>query len=223
MKMKPLVAALVSPGAAAAAPAQAAMTSAMGTYSFVPCAPKARSPGPGRSPGANQPKVVSATADKMWKVIDGIPDREGKLNALRALLKRLPADETAVFMDEVDVNLNPKVGCQWMRRGAQAAVETPGTNEKRYLAGSINWRTGALVVTEDYELMVSTLQGTVIKMAVSDISVFGRATQGVRVIRLGDNDTVGAVTRVIPEDDQGEADVEIGESEESDQDSPDAL
>ena len=51
-------------------------------------------------------------------------------------------------MDEVDVNLNPKVGCQWMRRGEQAAVETPGTNEKRYLAGSIHWRTGRVVLTE---------------------------------------------------------------------------
>jgi hypothetical protein len=39
-------------------------------------------------------------------------------------------------MDEVDVNLNPKVGCMWMLRGHQAAVETPGTNEKRYLAGA---------------------------------------------------------------------------------------
>jgi putative transposase len=76
------------------------------------------------------------------------PDRESKLRALRALLHGLPADETAVFMDEVDVNLNPKVGCQWMRRGEQAAVETPGTNEKRYLAGSIHWRTGRVVLTE---------------------------------------------------------------------------
>lgn len=76
------------------------------------------------------------------------PDREKKLRALRALLKGLPADETAVFMDEVDVNLNPKVGCQWMRKGEQAAVETPGTNEKRYLAGSIHWRTGRVLLTE---------------------------------------------------------------------------
>jgi putative transposase len=60
------------------------------------------------------------------------PDREKKLAALRALLHGLPADETAVFMDEVDVNLNPKVGCQWMRRGQQAGVETPGNNQKRY-------------------------------------------------------------------------------------------
>jgi putative transposase len=76
------------------------------------------------------------------------PDRQRKLAALRALLKGLPADQTAVFMDEVDVNLNPKVGCQWMRRGQQAAVETPGNNEKRYLAGSIHWRTGRVFVTE---------------------------------------------------------------------------
>src|SRR5262245_61779380 len=76
------------------------------------------------------------------------PGREQKLRALRALLSGLPPDETAVFMDEVDVNLNPKVGCQWMRRGQQAAVETPGTNEKRYLAGSIHWRTGRVFLTE---------------------------------------------------------------------------
>jgi transposase len=76
------------------------------------------------------------------------PNRERKLAAIRALLQSLPADETAVFMDEVDVNLNPKVGCMWMKRGEQAAVETPGTNEKRYLAGSIHWRTGRVILTE---------------------------------------------------------------------------
>src|SRR5262249_31544308 len=76
------------------------------------------------------------------------PDRERKLSALRALLKGLPADETAVFMGEVDVNLNPKVRCMWMRRSQQAAVETPGNNQKRYLAGSIHWRTGRIVLTE---------------------------------------------------------------------------
>jgi transposase len=76
------------------------------------------------------------------------PDRATKLAALRSLLQDLPADETAVFMDEVDVNLNPKVGCMWMRKGQQAAVETPGTNEKRYLAGSIHWRTGRVILTQ---------------------------------------------------------------------------
>jgi len=76
------------------------------------------------------------------------PLRRAKLRALRRLLTGLPADEVAVFEDEVDINLNPKVGSMWMRRGQQAEVETPGDNEKRYLAGSMNWRTGALWVTE---------------------------------------------------------------------------
>ncbi|MFO0847612.1 MAG: IS630 family transposase [Gemmataceae bacterium] len=76
------------------------------------------------------------------------PDRGKKLATLRRLLRHLPDDETAVLVDEVDVNLNPKVGCQWMRRGEQAAVETPGNNEKRYLAGSIHWRTGRVILTE---------------------------------------------------------------------------
>jgi putative transposase len=92
-------------------------------------------------------------ADLVWRrprptIRPKDPDRDRKLRTLRALLKDLPADETAVFMDEVDVNLNPKVGCQWMRRGEQAAVETPGNNEKRYLAGSIHWRTGRVILTE---------------------------------------------------------------------------
>jgi transposase len=92
-------------------------------------------------------------ADLVWRRPRPIirpkdPDREKRLRALRALLKGLPAGETAVFMDEVDVNLNPKVGCQWMLKGKQALVETPGNNEKRYLAGSIHWRTGRVILTE---------------------------------------------------------------------------
>lgn len=76
------------------------------------------------------------------------PQREVKLQALRQLLATLPANEIAVFQDEVDINTNPKIGAMWMRRGQQAEIPTPGTNEKRYLAGSLNWRTGALIMTE---------------------------------------------------------------------------
>src|SRR5207248_2965537 len=40
----------------------------------------------------------------------GDPDREHKLRALQSLLHGLPDHETAAFMDEGDVNLNPQVG-----------------------------------------------------------------------------------------------------------------
>lgn len=76
------------------------------------------------------------------------PEKEAKLQALRQLLRELPDDETVVWEDEVDVNLNPKIGCMWMLKGQQAQVLTPGDNEKRYLAGSLHWRTGTLFCTE---------------------------------------------------------------------------
>ena len=44
--------------------------------------------------------------------------REAKLAALRRLLAGLPADETAVFQDEVDINTNPKIGSMWMAKGS---------------------------------------------------------------------------------------------------------
>ena len=76
------------------------------------------------------------------------PRRRQKLRAIRKLLKNLPSDEAAVFQDEVDLNLNPDIGCMWMKQGEQAEVVTPGTNVKRYLSGSMSWRSGELVVTQ---------------------------------------------------------------------------
>ena len=75
------------------------------------------------------------------------PEYRRKLRAIRRLLATLPDDETAVFQDEVDINTNPKIGSMWMRRGQQAEVVTPGNNVKRYLAGSLHWRTGKLLVS----------------------------------------------------------------------------
>jgi transposase len=75
------------------------------------------------------------------------PQREPILEELRALLRELPDDETVVFQDEVDLNLNPDIGFMWMKRGQQAEVVTPGDNVKRYLAGSLHWRSGVLLTT----------------------------------------------------------------------------
>jgi putative transposase len=75
------------------------------------------------------------------------PDHDRKMACIHELLETLPEDETAVFQDEVDVHLNPKIGSCWMPRGEQAEVVTPGDNVKRHLAGSIVWRTGTLLVS----------------------------------------------------------------------------
>jgi putative transposase len=75
------------------------------------------------------------------------PEYAEKLQGIRDLLTSMTDDETAVFQDEVDIHLNPKIGACWMPRGEQAEVPTPGNNDKRHLAGSLVWRTGTLIVS----------------------------------------------------------------------------
>jgi len=76
------------------------------------------------------------------------PQYDHRIQALRDLLSTLPENDTALFQHEVDVNLNPNSGSCWVRRGQQAEVVTPGNNEKRHVAASLHWRTGALLVSQ---------------------------------------------------------------------------
>lgn len=66
----------------------------------------------------------------------------------QALLRALPDDEVALYEDEVDIHLNPKIGNDWMSHGHQKTVLTPGQNQKRYLAGALNPKTGAIHFVE---------------------------------------------------------------------------
>lgn len=74
--------------------------------------------------------------------------KKRRLRELEKLLENLRADEVAVYEDEVDIHLNPKIGLDWMVRGQQKEVATPGQNEKRYLAGAQDARTGELIWVE---------------------------------------------------------------------------
>jgi transposase len=76
---------------------------------------------------------------------DDDPQRGEKLARIRYVLEPLRAGMALFFADELDSNLLPKVGYQWMPKGEQVEVPTPGTNEKRSLAGALDMRTGALV------------------------------------------------------------------------------
>ena len=63
------------------------------------------------------------------------------------MLASLPPDEVAVFQDEVQLDLNPKIGSAWMLKGFQAEVVTPGDNDRRHLAASVVAGSGTLVVS----------------------------------------------------------------------------
>ena len=75
------------------------------------------------------------------------PEHEPKMRAIRRLLAKLPPSEVAVYQDEVQLDLNPKIGSQWMLAGIQAEVVTPGDNVRRHLAVSLLAGTGRLVVS----------------------------------------------------------------------------
>jgi transposase len=71
-----------------------------------------------------------------------------RLNQIHTLLQTLPPGHVAVYEDEVDVHLNPKIGLDWMGLGQQKDVMTPGKNQKRYLAGALDVRTRQVVWVE---------------------------------------------------------------------------
>lgn len=71
-----------------------------------------------------------------------------RLREISQLIETLPEDEVAVYEDEVDIHLNPKLGLDWMVCGQQKTVLTPGQNQKRYLASALDARTGKLTWVE---------------------------------------------------------------------------
>ena len=74
--------------------------------------------------------------------------KQRRLREVQQLIETVPEDEIVVYEDEVDIHLNPKIGLDWMLRGQQKEVLTPGQNEKRYLAGAYNPHTGELIWVE---------------------------------------------------------------------------
>jgi transposase len=71
-----------------------------------------------------------------------------RLKQIRQLIQGLPRHEVAVYEDEVDIHLNPKIGYDWMGYGQQKEALTPGQNVKRYRAGALDVRTGQLHYVE---------------------------------------------------------------------------
>lgn len=71
---------------------------------------------------------------------------------------------------------------------------------------NITEKTGSLIaildVTEKDDLMITCKSGITIRMAVADIREAGRATQGVRLIRLDDSDEIAAVARLDEQEEQ---------------------
>ena len=75
---------------------------------------------------------------------DDDPERVAKLARIRYAFENLGRRAVLVFADELDIALLAKVGAQWMPKGEQVEVPTPGSNQKNYLAGALDLRTGRM-------------------------------------------------------------------------------
>ena len=84
---------------------------------------------------------------------------------------------------------------------------------------SITEKTGDLVAIKNVDdsngLMIINKSGIAIRMAVEDLRVMGRATQGVKLINIKDGDSIAAVAKVIHEKDEDQHDEELESNEEN--------
>ena len=98
-----------------------------------------------------------------------------------------------------------------------------GTKGVKTLA--ITEKTGRLVsikvVTDENDLMIINKSGILIRLAVSEVRVMGRATQGVRLINLTKkNDTIASVCKVMKSTDDDEVDLEALEEANEEAEAP---
>lgn len=88
-----------------------------------------------------------------------------KAQRLRAIHRALASRNRGVevfYQDEADVDLNPRIGPTWCRRGQQEAIPTPGTNRKAYISGALHARTGKVVwvggTSKNTDLFIAQLE-----------------------------------------------------------------
>ncbi|MEZ5020930.1 MAG: DNA gyrase subunit A [Bacteroidales bacterium] len=80
---------------------------------------------------------------------------------------------------------------------------------------NITDKTGKLIALKDvndqYDLMIITQAGNILRIPVSSLRVMGRATQGVRLINIRENDSIASVAYVEVNEEDGEPESGVGE------------
>jgi transposase len=76
------------------------------------------------------------------------PKKALKMKAINKALQDCSSDNPVFYVDEVDVDLNPRIGNCWSKKGKQVTVPTPGKNVKRYLCGALHAQTKKVLWVE---------------------------------------------------------------------------
>ena len=76
------------------------------------------------------------------------PRKAEKLAAIQQAIDSNAPYTEVFFVDEADIDLNPRIGFTWSRKGQQTAIATPGKNRKHYVAGALHAHSGRLLWVE---------------------------------------------------------------------------
>lgn len=109
-----------------------------------------------------------------------------------------PASGTVLVVSEKGYGKRTAVDEYRMTNRGGKGVKTINVTEK---TGNL---VGILNVTETDDLMITCKSGVTIRTAISDISEQGRATQGVKLIRLDEGDEIAAISKIVKEDEEEE-------------------
>ncbi len=74
--------------------------------------------------------------------------KASKMKVINKALATATAENPVFYVDEADVDLNPRIGSCWSIKGKQTRIPTPGQNRKNYLAGALNVKTGNVIWVE---------------------------------------------------------------------------
>lgn len=160
-----------------------------------------------------------------------------------ALTNEMNGDESAVDIEEIsddnteenlDLNIDKVVSLVVPKNngeiltatqngyGKRTKLEeypTKSRNTKGVISIKVSERNGKVVaatqVIETDQIMLITDAGTLVRTRVSEVSIIGRNTQGVRLIRTAEEEHVVGLERVCEVDDDGETDAEIEPSTEA--------
>lgn len=70
------------------------------------------------------------------------------MKEINQALSSANAEHPVFYVDEADIDLNPRIGYCWSIKGKQTRIPTPGQNKKHYLAGALNATTGQVIWVE---------------------------------------------------------------------------
>ena len=113
-----------------------------------------------------------------------------------------------VSVNDMDTNILVVSQNGYGKRSNLEAYRITNRGGKGVKTISITEKTGDLVtiknVTDLDDLMIINKSGIAIRIAVSDLRVMGRATQGVKLINIKENDSIAAVAKVMKDDEEVE-------------------